>query len=158
MCIRAYLNGDGMGDKTHLSLFFVIMKGVLDALLSWPFQSRNTLTLINQDNHSGDVCEVFRANPQSKSFKQPIGEMNIASGCPKFVPLEYLNNPSYVKQDVLYIHTYHTAYLHTKMYAHLTQCTYPLLYSYTHIHTYYIHLQGQNKLSGISGSCEWFKT
>lgn len=25
MCIRAYLNGDGMGYKTHLSLFFVLM-------------------------------------------------------------------------------------------------------------------------------------
>ena len=103
MCIRAYLNGDGMGEKTHLSLFFVIMKGEFDALLSWPFQSRITLTLINQDNRSGDVREVFRANPQSKSFQRPTSEMNVASGCPKFVPLEYLNNPSYVKQDVLYI-------------------------------------------------------
>ena len=103
MCIRAYLNGDGMGEKTHLSLFFVIMKGEFDALLSWPFQSRITLALINQDNRSGDVREVFRANPQSKSFQQPTSEMNVASGCPKFIPLEYLNNPNYVKQDVLYI-------------------------------------------------------
>ena len=103
MCIRAYLNGDGMGEKTHLSLFFVIMKGEFDALLSWPFQSRITLTLINQDNHSGDVSEIFRANPQSKSFQRPTNEMNVASGCPKFVPLEHLNNPIYVKQDVLYI-------------------------------------------------------
>jgi TNF receptor-associated factor 2/TNF receptor-associated factor 3 len=27
MCIRIYLNGDGMGHKTHLSIFFVLMKG-----------------------------------------------------------------------------------------------------------------------------------
>ena len=37
MCIRAYLNGDGIGENTHLSLFFVIMKGEYDPLLVWPF-------------------------------------------------------------------------------------------------------------------------
>ena len=33
MCIRAYLNGDGSGHTTHLSLFFVLMKGEYDPLL-----------------------------------------------------------------------------------------------------------------------------
>ena len=33
MCIRVYLNGDGMSHKTHLSLFFVLMKEEFDALL-----------------------------------------------------------------------------------------------------------------------------
>ena len=37
MCIRAYLNGDGIGYKTHLSVFFVLMKGEFDPLLKWPF-------------------------------------------------------------------------------------------------------------------------
>ena len=27
MCIRAYLNGDGIGYNTHVSIFFVLMKG-----------------------------------------------------------------------------------------------------------------------------------
>ena len=27
MCVRAYLNGDGIGYNTHLSIFFVLMKG-----------------------------------------------------------------------------------------------------------------------------------
>ena len=103
MCVRAYLNGDGIGERTHLSLFFVLMRGEFDPLLSWPFKSTITLTLINQDNRSGDVREVFRTNPKSRSFQQPTLEMNVASGCPKFAGLEYLNNPSYVKQDVLYI-------------------------------------------------------
>ena len=30
MCIRAYLNGDGIGYNTHLSIFFVLMKGKND--------------------------------------------------------------------------------------------------------------------------------
>ena len=104
MCVRAYMNGDGIGENTHLSLFFVLMRGEFDPLLSWPFKSIITLTLINQDNRSGDVREVFRSNPKSKSYQRPTTEMNVASGCPKFVSLEYLKNPSYVKQDVLYIH------------------------------------------------------
>ena len=29
MCIRAYLNGDGIGYNTHVSIFFVLMKGIL---------------------------------------------------------------------------------------------------------------------------------
>ena len=40
MCVRVYLNGDGIGENTHLSLFFVIMKGEYDVLLRWPFDHK----------------------------------------------------------------------------------------------------------------------
>ncbi|KAJ1077915.1 hypothetical protein K5549_011242 [Capra hircus] len=40
MCLRAYLNGDGTGRGTHLSLFFVLMRGPHDALLRWPFNQK----------------------------------------------------------------------------------------------------------------------
>ncbi|KAL5491317.1 hypothetical protein EMCRGX_G016580 [Ephydatia muelleri] len=40
MCARVYLNGDGMGKGTHLSFFFVVMKGPFDALLPWPFKQK----------------------------------------------------------------------------------------------------------------------
>ena len=33
MCIRAYLNGDGIGYNTHVSIFFVLMKGILLQIL-----------------------------------------------------------------------------------------------------------------------------
>ena len=48
MCIRAYLNGDGMGYKTHLSLFFVLMKGEFDALLKWPFEHKISMILVGK--------------------------------------------------------------------------------------------------------------
>uniref|UniRef100_A0A674MGP9 TNF receptor-associated factor n=1 Tax=Takifugu rubripes TaxID=31033 RepID=A0A674MGP9_TAKRU len=44
MCLRIYLNGDGTGRGTHLSLFFVVMRGHSDALLKWPFNQKVTLT------------------------------------------------------------------------------------------------------------------
>ena len=40
MCVRCYLNGDGLGEGQYLSLFFVIMKGEYDALLLWPFDGK----------------------------------------------------------------------------------------------------------------------
>lgn len=40
MCLRLYLNGDGTGRGTHLSLFFVVMRGPNDALLRWPFNQK----------------------------------------------------------------------------------------------------------------------
>ena len=102
MCIRTYLNGDGMGEKTHVSVFFVIMKGEYDALLPWPFQSRVSLQLLNQEN-GPHMTETFRPNPSSKSFQRPTSEMNVASGCPRFASLATLSNPAFVKNDVLFI-------------------------------------------------------
>ena len=40
MCLRIYLNGDGTGRSSHLSLFFVVMRGLSDALLKWPFNQK----------------------------------------------------------------------------------------------------------------------
>ena len=34
MCIRAYLNGDGIGYNTHVSIFFVLMKGIVLIIFS----------------------------------------------------------------------------------------------------------------------------
>ena len=49
MCIRAYLNGDGSGYNTHLSVFFVLMKGEYDALLRWPFDYKVSMILVGKE-------------------------------------------------------------------------------------------------------------
>ena len=102
MCIRAYLNGDGIGANTHLSIFFVLMKGEYDPLLKWPFDYKVSLILVDQD-HRRHIVQTFKPSPSSNSFKQPVQDMNIASGCPKFAELSVLDNESYVKEDVMYI-------------------------------------------------------
>lgn len=48
MCARVYLNGDGMGKGSHLSLFFVVMRGEYDALLPWPFKQKVSTTASQQ--------------------------------------------------------------------------------------------------------------
>ncbi|XP_046855204.1 TNF receptor-associated factor 3-like [Xenia sp. Carnegie-2017] len=48
MCGKIYMNGDGFGKGTHLSLFFIVMKGDYDALQTWPFQKKITMMLMDQ--------------------------------------------------------------------------------------------------------------
>ena len=103
MCARIYLNGDGLGKNSHVSFFFVIMRGPIDELLPWPFKQKVTLTLINQEGKK-HVTDSFRPDPHSGSFQRPgRREMNIASGCPMFIRQELLLNGGFVKDDSIYI-------------------------------------------------------
>ena len=103
MCARVYLNGDGLGKDSHLSFFFVIMRGPFDALLTWPFKQKVMLTLINQVGKK-HVTDHFRPDPQSSSFQRPgRKEMNIASGCPMFIRHEHLMSGGFVKDDSVFL-------------------------------------------------------
>ncbi|XP_074545931.1 TNF receptor-associated factor 2 [Halichoeres trimaculatus] len=103
MCLRLYLNGDGTGRGTHLSLFFVVMRGKCDALLKWPFSQKVTLMLLDQNNRE-HIIDAFRPDVTSSSFQRPISEMNIASGCPLFCPLAKLaGKSSYLRDDTIFI-------------------------------------------------------
>jgi len=102
-CSRLYLNGDGMGRGTHVSLFFVIMKSEYDALLMWPFSERVTFRLINPHSFEASHIETFLPDRTSSSFKRPTKDMNIAAGCPMFLKKELLGN--FIVDDALYIET-----------------------------------------------------
>ena len=103
MCARVYLNGDGMGKGTHLSFFFVVMKGPFDVLLPWPFKQKVTLTIINQAGKK-HVSDTFRPDAQSNSFQRPTQkEMNVASGSPMFIGQDQLLNGGFVKDDCIFL-------------------------------------------------------
>ena len=102
MCARLYPNGDGIGRGTHLSLFFVVLRGEYDTLLPWPFQLKVSLCLLDQNLSSPrHVIETFRPDPASSSFQRPQSEMNVASGCPLFLPLTSLRG-SYCRDDTVF--------------------------------------------------------
>lgn len=103
MCARVYLNGDGMGKGSHLSLFFVVMRGEYDSLLPWPFQQKVTMTLLDQDSGQTPLSDSFKPDPTSSSFQKPTTDMNIASGCPLFVSHTVLETPKFIKDDTLMI-------------------------------------------------------
>ena len=102
MCARVYLNGDGMGRGTHISVYFVIMRGHYDALLRWPFRQKVTFMLLDQDDVE-HVIDSIRPDPNSSSFQRPRRETNIASGCPMFCSLAELNNHAYVRDDTMFV-------------------------------------------------------
>ena len=102
MCARVYLNGDGIGKGTHISVFFVVMRGEYDALLRWPFRQKVTFMLLDQNNVE-HVIDSFRPDPNSSSFQRPRRETNIASGCPTFCSLSEVNNHAYIRDDVMFL-------------------------------------------------------
>jgi len=105
MCLRLYLDGDGQGKGTHVSLFLVIMKSDYDDLLSWPFKQKVTLYLLNQQdpyNTRAHIAQAFRPTETSTSFQKPKGPFNTASGFPRFAPIAKLYDKCYVQDDCMY--------------------------------------------------------
>ena len=102
MCARIYLNGNGMGRGTHISVFFVVMRGQYDAILRWPFRQKVTFMLLDQDNIE-HVIDEFRPDPNNPSFQRPRREANIASGFPLFCSLTQLSRRAYVHEDTMFL-------------------------------------------------------
>ncbi|CAF3321705.1 unnamed protein product, partial [Rotaria sp. Silwood2] len=105
MRARLYLNGDGKARRTHMSLFFVLMRSPNDPILPFPFKYKVTFCLYDQTSTSRHIIDSFRPDIRSSSFQRPRSEMNIASGIPKFLPLKMIQqegNP-YVRDDTMFI-------------------------------------------------------
>ncbi len=105
MRARLYLHGDGNARRTHMSLFFVLMRGPNDSRLTFPFNYKVTFSLYDQTPPLRHIIDSFRPDIKSNSFQRPRSEMNIASGIPKFFHLAMIQqegNP-YVRDDAMFI-------------------------------------------------------
>ncbi|CAF3444999.1 unnamed protein product [Rotaria socialis] len=105
MRAKLFLFGDGNARRTHVSLFFVLMKGEYDAILKWPFQYKVTFCLLDQTGNNRHIIDSFYPDVKSTSFQRPVDEANIASGIPRFVSLNLLlqDDSMYVRDDTTYI-------------------------------------------------------
>ena len=105
MRARLYLHGDGNARRTHMSLFFVLMRGSHDAILKFPFNYKVTFCLYDQTSEQRHIIDSFRPDLKSNSFQRPRSDMNIASGIPKFCSLDILRAPQnpYVRNDAMFI-------------------------------------------------------
>lgn len=105
VCIRLYLNGYGCEWNSNMSFFLVLMKGKYDKILEWPFLCRVEFRVMGQGNRRGrDEVVAFRPDPQSRSFAQPVREMNVADGVPHCAfPLEILQSDGFVDDDTMYV-------------------------------------------------------
>ncbi|CAF4541496.1 unnamed protein product [Rotaria socialis] len=105
MRVRLYPNGDGSARHTHVSLFFVLMRGEYDPILKFPFSYKVTFCLYDQTPAQQHIIDSFRPDIKSNSFQRPRSEMNIASGIPKFCPLSVIQPEAncYVRDDSIFI-------------------------------------------------------
>jgi TNF receptor-associated factor 3 len=93
-----------MGKGSHMSLFFVVMRGEYDNLLPWPFQQKVTMTLLDQENGQCNITSEFRLDPNSNCFTRPTTDMNItAFGNYLFVSQTVLETSKYMKDDTIMI-------------------------------------------------------
>ena len=97
MCLILYMDGDGSGEGSHISLYAALMRGEHDAKLQWPFQQKVTLVLVSQDQQKRDIVQWFQPDPVEfdGSFWQPSphNDMNVGFGCPEFAPVSVLGDP-----------------------------------------------------------------
>jgi len=109
MCLAVYLNGDGAGKGSHLSVYFTVLQGEYDPLQEWPFRYKVSLMLLNQDYSQDavhkDVIRSFTSDPMSSSFQRPTSFKNPSIGFQKFASLETLSDPKtgYVKDDAMFL-------------------------------------------------------
>ncbi|XP_029480909.1 TNF receptor-associated factor 5-like isoform X1 [Oncorhynchus nerka] len=110
MAARAYLNGDGAGRDTHLSLYVVLMRGDFDPLLPWPFRQPVSLSVLDQSGTNNHLTMSFKPDPENTSFHRPgsaaATATNVASGFQCFAShaqLETPKNAIYVRDDTLFV-------------------------------------------------------
>uniref|UniRef100_A0A4W5R4G6 TNF receptor-associated factor n=1 Tax=Hucho hucho TaxID=62062 RepID=A0A4W5R4G6_9TELE len=113
MAARAYLNGDGAGRDTHLSLYVVLMRGDFDPLLPWPFRQPVSFSVLDQSGTKNHLTMSFKPDPENTSFHRPgsasattNAPTNVASGFQCFAShaqLETAKNAIYVRDDTLFV-------------------------------------------------------
>ena len=101
-----YPNGGGDGAGTHISSFIFVMKGENDAILSWPFNKRVTVTLIDQQENPNDrenIAMSFTGYPEKKEcFGRPVTDENLGLGYEKFVSHDKLRERRYIVDDTIF--------------------------------------------------------
>ncbi len=108
LCASVFLNGNGPGEGTHLSLYVKILPGEYDNILEWPFRLPITLQLVDQcfdPEKRQHVVESFVPNPAWKHFLKPARDSEgMGFGYPKFISHDALrNHGTFLKEDTLFI-------------------------------------------------------
>ena len=104
-----YPNGTGWGKNSHLSIFFRLMKGEYDALLSWPFRKKVTLTLIDQQENPNDrenVAQSINSDPENnkESCSRPVTDENVGGfGFRQFISHKRVRVRRYIVDDTMFI-------------------------------------------------------
>ena len=88
MCLCVYPAGDSNQD--YLSVYFVIMRGPYDDVLSWPFQNPIRVSLLSCREGLPAVIKDINPDPKLHYFHRPDKPRNVGYGYPKFISLQKL--------------------------------------------------------------------
>ncbi|UYV61309.1 TRAF4 [Cordylochernes scorpioides] len=105
MMATVFLNGNGPGEGTHVSVYIKLMPGDFDSLLKWPFSHPVSFTLYDQTHEKPcHISESFVPDPSWHNFQRPSKEPDaLGFGFPRFVSHETLKKRNYIKDDTLFI-------------------------------------------------------
>ena len=101
MSIKVYINGNGDGKGTHVSVFVYILEGRNDSKLKWPFIGSVKIELLNQLK---DGSHHIKTVPFKLEHNTQVGS---SLGYSQFIPHTELSqnssyNREYLKDDTLY--------------------------------------------------------
>ncbi|KAL7307542.1 hypothetical protein TKK_0000238 [Trichogramma kaykai] len=102
-----FLNGNGTGENSHISVYIKILPGEYDALLKWPFAHSVSFTLLDQALVAEKACNIvesFIPDPTWKNFQRPSREPDsLGFGFPRFVSHEMIRKRQFIKDDTMFI-------------------------------------------------------
>ncbi|XP_029664278.1 TNF receptor-associated factor 4 isoform X1 [Formica exsecta] len=102
-----FLNGNGTGEGSHISIYIKILPGEYDALLRWPFSHSVSFTMFDQTVIAEKACNIvesFIPDPTWKNFQRPSREPDsLGFGFPRFVSHEMVKKRHFVKDDTMFI-------------------------------------------------------
>ncbi|XP_069743634.1 TNF receptor-associated factor 1-like [Narcine bancroftii] len=105
MCLRIYLNGHEDAKGTHISLYYIVLKGPYDALTQWPFKEKVKLALLNPRNRQQSILRICTASGQDPALQRPGEGMNPPHGFPMFLSLSEFNHcfSDYVDSNEIFV-------------------------------------------------------
>lgn len=102
-----FLNGNGAGESTHVSVYIKILPGDYDALLRWPFSHSVSFTLFDQTAVTEKACNIvesFIPDPTWKNFLRPSKEPDsLGFGFPRFVSHDLLHKRHFIRDDTMFL-------------------------------------------------------
>ncbi|RXM91586.1 TNF receptor-associated factor 4 [Acipenser ruthenus] len=111
--VSTFLNGNGSGEGTHLSIYIRVLPGEYDNLLEWPFSYKVTFSLLDQSDPSlskpQHITETFNPDPTWKNFQKPpstrnsLDESMLGFGYPKFVSHEEIKKRNYIRDNSVFL-------------------------------------------------------
>ena len=73
LAIQVHVNGFGIGEGTHVSVFCEVKKGRYDDELKWPFNGKITYILLNQLQNDTHHTGVVTVEPPHDKYMHPGG-------------------------------------------------------------------------------------